>query len=76
MTNVLFEFSAIWYLFGISMLAPAAFAVPSREKPDGMFDTIVIDVLTILIAGSIAFAVCGSARRVNASESFIFLIVV
>ena len=75
MTNVLNVLSTVMWLFASAMLLPAAFGTASGDYEATLEFTIII-VLTVFIAGTIAFSVRGRARRMNRAESYLLLMLV
>lgn len=75
MTNVLNVFAAILWLFGSAMVIPSAVAVAFGEFDEAM-QFIIISVLTIFLAGSMAFSVRSRAQAMNRAESYVLLLVV
>ena len=73
MTNVLNVFSSLLWLLGSCMIAPAVVAVAIQDVA-ATTDFIIVIVLTIFVAGTIAFAVRGRARRMNRPESYVLLL--
>ena len=73
MTNVLNVFAGILWLFGSSMIVPAAVATAVGEYVATM-EFVITLVLTVFVAGSMAFAVRGRARGMNRTESYVLLL--
>ncbi len=74
MTNVLNVFSTLLWTFACTMVLPAIAGVVAGETA-ATTDFVIMIVLTIFFAGSIAFAVRGRARGLNRVESYLLMLV-